>query len=114
MEWDKPQQEAFSTAKEMLQRDSLLVYFDPVRKLVLACDASPYGVGAILSHVMDDQSDIPYDMHPEHCRLLRKDTHSWTMKVLRFSLESRKFIPTNGVDHSPFVQTISHYIISST
>ena len=24
------------------------------RKLILACDASPYGVGAVISHVMDD------------------------------------------------------------
>ena len=26
---------------------------------MLSCDASPYGVGAVLSHVMDNQSDKP-------------------------------------------------------
>ncbi len=43
----------------MLQSDSLLVHFDGEKKLLLACDASPYGVGAVLSHVMEDNSERP-------------------------------------------------------
>ncbi|CAG2201443.1 unnamed protein product [Mytilus edulis] len=38
---------------------SVLVHFDPKKKLILACDASPYGLGAVLSHKMDDGSDKP-------------------------------------------------------
>ena len=48
--WGSEQIEAFQTAKESLTFDCLLVHFDPAQKLVLACDASPYGVGAVLSH----------------------------------------------------------------
>ncbi|KAI3360353.1 hypothetical protein L3Q82_014654, partial [Scortum barcoo] len=37
----------------------VLVHYSADRELVLSCDASPYGVGAVLSHVMDDGSERP-------------------------------------------------------
>ena len=37
----------------------MLVPYDEKRKLILACDASPYGVGAVISHVMDDGEERP-------------------------------------------------------
>ena len=57
--WGKEQQEAFQAAKEALQKDSFLNHFDPAKRLVLACDASNYGLGAVLSHVMDDGQERP-------------------------------------------------------
>ena len=44
--------EAFNKAKEMLMGDQLLVHFDPRKRIVLSVDASPYGLGAVLSHRM--------------------------------------------------------------
>ena len=35
------------------------MHYDPSRELVLACDASPYGVGAVLSHKYPDEKDRP-------------------------------------------------------
>ena len=58
--WSKAQANAFEVqcvlyvAKNVLQKDTLLVYYDSNRQLVLACEASPYGFGAVLSHIMDD------------------------------------------------------------
>ena len=46
-------------AKNLLQLDSLMVHFDQDKPILLACDASPYGVGAVLSHQMPDGSDRP-------------------------------------------------------
>ena len=40
--------------KNALQDDTLLVHYDASRQLVLACDASQYGLGGVLSHIMDD------------------------------------------------------------
>ena len=37
-------------AKEELTVPCLLMHFDQDRELALACDASLYGVGAVLSH----------------------------------------------------------------
>ena len=39
--------------KSLLESPNLLVHFDGSKPLILACDASPYGVGAVLSHVID-------------------------------------------------------------
>ena len=51
--WGKRQVEAFNQAKGMLNSSDLLVHYDPSKELVLSCDASPYGLGAVLSHIVD-------------------------------------------------------------
>ena len=48
--WRKEQQDAFEEAKTQLTSSCLLVHFDPHKEVILSCDASPYGVGAVLSH----------------------------------------------------------------
>ena len=59
--WSDEQQVAFQRAKDALQSDALLTHYDPAEPLVLACDASEYGIGAVLSHVVDD------DKRKTHC-----------------------------------------------
>ena len=48
--WGKEQQLVFDKAKSELMSASVLMHFDPEKELILSCDASPYGVGAVLSH----------------------------------------------------------------
>lgn len=55
--WGGEQQAAFSKVKDLLTSTEVLVHYDPERKLLLACDALPYGVAAVLSHQMEDGSD---------------------------------------------------------
>lgn len=57
--WGAKQQRAFEGSKELLQSCRVLVHYDSNKPLILACDASPYGVGAVLSHRMADGSDRP-------------------------------------------------------
>ena len=58
-QWKKEQQEAFAKSKELLQSAELLVHFDPAKELVLATDASDYGVGAVLSHKTEGGTERP-------------------------------------------------------
>ncbi|XP_062374782.1 uncharacterized protein K02A2.6-like [Sardina pilchardus] len=57
--WQQAQEEAFRHVKRLLHSERLLVHFDPDRDVILSCDASPYGVGAVLSHRMEDGTEKP-------------------------------------------------------
>ena len=57
--WGDEQQRAFQEVKKLLTSECLLVHFDPNKELILACDASPYGVGAVLSHRGEDGREQP-------------------------------------------------------
>ena len=57
--WTADENQAFSASKDLLTSSSLLVHFDPKLKLILACDASAYGIGAVLAHKYPDGSERP-------------------------------------------------------
>ena len=58
-EWSPNCQTAFESVKNLLANSPVLVHYDPKLPLVLETDASPFGIGACLSHVMADGSQSP-------------------------------------------------------
>ena len=57
--WRNQENTAFQKSKKLLSSAEILVHYDPTKEVILACDASPYGIGAVLSHKMSDGSDRP-------------------------------------------------------
>ena len=81
--WGTDQKRAFEAAKEALQADTLLVHYDPSKPLLVACDASLYGIGAVLSHIMDNGDERPVHMLPGLYQRQRKITRSSKKKGWR-------------------------------
>ena len=97
----------------MLRLSDLLVHFDSEEQLILACDASPYGLGAVLSHRMQDGSERPVALHPVPLLQRKRSTHSLTRKHCPSSSESRDSTSTCTAVSSSSTQTTSHSCTSS-
>ena len=57
--WSKEADTAFNDVKNCLTQAPILCHYDPSLPIKLACDASPYGVGCVLSHVFPDGTERP-------------------------------------------------------
>ena len=61
--WNRDQDEAFHNAKQLLTSAEVLTPYDPKQRLVLLCDASPYGIGAVLPTSSRMAQNTPSLMH---------------------------------------------------
>ena len=58
--WTEQCETEFHNVKEMIISEQVLTRYDPSLPLrPLVCDASPVGIGAVLSHVMNDGTERP-------------------------------------------------------
>lgn len=62
-EWTLQCNQAFKWVKNELISPRVLTHYDPEEKIVLACDASEYGLSAILSHCYKDGSERAIRLH---------------------------------------------------
>ncbi|UYV68293.1 K02A2.6-like, partial [Cordylochernes scorpioides] len=57
--WTGEHRILFAKCKALLTNESVLAHYDATRELVLACDASSYGLGVVLSHRNDRKEETP-------------------------------------------------------
>ncbi|XP_043502770.1 uncharacterized protein K02A2.6-like [Polistes fuscatus] len=57
--WNETTRNAFNRTKNLLVSDALLIHFDLSKPIILVCDASPYGVGAVLCHRLPNGREAP-------------------------------------------------------
>lgn len=57
--WGEEQEQSFNESKRWLHSERVLAHYDPQKDLVLCCDASHYGLGAVLCHRLEQDTDKP-------------------------------------------------------
>ena len=50
---------SFNWAKQAIASSKILVHYDPKLPIKVAADASAYGIGAVLSHIIEDNTEHP-------------------------------------------------------
>ena len=107
-------EQALSEAKRMITSEQVLTYHDPALPVRLAYDASPTGIGAVISHVMPDGSERPVAFASRSLlktgrkyAQIEKEALSivWGIKRFHVYLYRRRF--TLVTDHKPLT-TIFH------
>ncbi|KAK3744267.1 hypothetical protein QZH41_019938, partial [Actinostola sp. cb2023] len=108
--WKPECQQAFNGAKEQLLSSKVLTHYDVNLPLVLACDASSYGIGAVISHVMENGEERPIafasrtlSSSEKNYGQIEKEALSLVYGVKKFHqyLYGRKFIMET--DHKPLL-----------
>ena len=76
----KQKKKRFRTIKKLLMSSKLLVHFDPSLELILACDTSNYGIGAVLAHRLPDGSEKPIGFTSRTLTETEKSILNWKRK----------------------------------
>ena len=90
-QWTEQCEQAFTEAKRMITSEQVLTHYDPALPVRLACDASPTGIGAVLSHVMPNGSERPVAFTS---RSLTKTERKYA-QIDKF----QAFVRSNGIRH---------------
>ena len=106
--WTKECDTAFKAGKEKIVTPYVFAHYDPNLPIRLAGDASAYGVGAVISHVMDDGTERPIAFasrtllsSEKNYSQIEKEALSLTFGIGKFHtyLYGRKFVLVT--DHKP-------------
>lgn len=112
--WSKACQKAFDAVKKEIGSDKVLAHFDPTLPLILATDASPYAVGAVLSHIYPNGLERPIQFASQTLTEVQQkyaqiDKEAYAIifgiKKFYYYLYGRPF--TLLVDDQPLVQILS-------
>ena len=112
--WSEENQAAFAKVKELITSDLVLTHYDPKLPVKLACDASPVGIGAVLSHVMEDNAERPIAYASRTLSKTERNysqidkealTLIWGVKKFYQYLFGRHF--TLVTDHQPMISTFN-------
>ncbi|XP_064469539.1 uncharacterized protein K02A2.6-like [Ornithodoros turicata] len=113
--WGTEQQLALQKSKDLLTSARVLAHFDPKKPLVLVCDASPYGVGAVLAHreLSGEELPIAYasrSLIPPECNYsqLDKEALAVIFGVLRFHQYLWGHSFEIVTDHKPLLGLLAH------
>lgn len=110
--WAEPQETAFRRLKQILSSADVLAQYSNTAETKVAADASPYGLGAVLTQQQTDGSWRPVTytsrgLTDKHYMQIEKETlaATWACERLASYLLGLHF--TLQADHKPFVPLLS-------
>lgn len=112
--WSRECEDAFTVAKQKFKEEVCLAHYDPTLPLIVATDASAYGVGAVLSQKQNDGSERVLQFASQALSDTRKkysqidkEAYAIVFAIKKFHqyLWGRRF--TLLTDHAPLVQIFS-------
>jgi hypothetical protein len=90
-DWTDKCEKAFEDTKTMITSDQVLTHYNPDLPVRLACDASPFGLGAVLSHVMPDGYERPIAFASRNLAKSEKNYAQIQKEALGIVLGVKKF-----------------------
>ena len=87
----------------------LLVHYNEDLPLVLACDASPQGIGAVLSHIMPDGAEKPIAYASRTLTKAEKNYSQLEKEGLAVVFGVKNIMLIIGADNSKLNLITSHY-----
>ncbi|XP_063629211.1 uncharacterized protein K02A2.6-like [Cydia splendana] len=103
-------QKAFEMLRKMLSGTDTLVHYDVNKEIIMSCDASQFGLGAVLEHVMEDGSVRPVmfasrtmNVHERNYGQIDKEAAAIVFGLKKFHqfISGRKI--TIRTDHKPLL-----------
>ncbi|XP_037928832.1 uncharacterized protein K02A2.6-like [Teleopsis dalmanni] len=114
-QWTELHQRYLDGFKQILSSELLLAHYDPLKNIIVAADASNYGLGACIFHEADDENHKPLlaifgdktgiKVHQAN-RLQR-----WAIKLIAYDFEL-KFISTNSFGYADVLSRLIHNTIN--
>ena len=111
--WSKVCDDAFVDLKKLITSSRVVTHYDPNLPVKLACDASPYGVGAVISHVFPNGEEKPIafgsrTLSPAEKQYSQLDFEAFSIifgvkKFFQY-LYGRKFLL--ATDHKPLIHIL--------
>lgn len=107
--WGQSCEDAFRKVKELVTSEQVLTHYNPEKPIKLACDASAYGIGAVISHIIEGhEKPVAFasrTLNPAEKNYAQIDKEAlgliWGIKKFHTYLYGRKFILET--DHQPLV-----------
>lgn len=112
--WTKQCENAVNEVKRLITSDVVLTHYNPGLPVALACDASSYGIGCVLSHIMPNGEERPIafasrTLNTAEKRYSQIDKEAlaivWGVKKFHLYLYGRHF--TLITDHRPLLSIFS-------
>ncbi|XP_040355390.1 uncharacterized protein K02A2.6-like [Ixodes scapularis] len=113
--WTRKCSEAFAATKQLLVNSQVLTFYDVDKPIALLCDASSYGIGAVIFHVTPEGEERPVAFASRTLTSAEKNYAQCEREALALMFGLKKFHRylygrefTLYTDHQPLLGILGH------